>query len=64
MKIFVTNSPITDPETPPEPVSQMLHLVDGEVPEGWAAQGITGPGLYEFPDPVPVIAPPENGAGE
>lgn len=64
MKMFVTNSPITDPETPPEPVSMMLHLFNGEVPNVWAAQGIIGPGLYELPDPEAPPAPPEEGSGE
>jgi hypothetical protein len=60
MKIFVTNSPITNPEPAPEPVSMTLHLSDGVVPPGWAAQGITGPGVYDLPDPAPPAAEPSE----
>ena len=57
MKVFVTNSPILEPEAPPVPVSMTLHLIGGEVPASWAAQGVTGVGVFDLPDAPSFSAP-------
>ncbi len=50
MKIYVTQTPIGEPVSAPEPVSMIVDISDG-VPDWLQRLGIETTGIHELPDP-------------